>query len=304
MSSCVRIVLSDIPSAAARLSADLLGLRMADKRTRSLFSGVLTVRRGPGGDLSVSEPTVRNVVYQDDLSTAKPLPGVLLQAFQSIIESNNSSGGTGLDISALLSGSSGFVYTTSNRNNGGGRKRDLGDEIPAGKFTNSPYVYSILFPVIDTCTVEIPSKEATNVAFLQHSQYLLTQQLSACKNSNLQNQTDLLTHRKTGQIIQVQTTATDLNDTLVETRQNLNQENLDQNNISHAHHEGHRKEDYHSIHPIAHINPQEELSLQDTPHEYKLRHSRHKHRTHNNNNHFGDEILESKNDNEEHDNKR
>ncbi|PSN56535.1 hypothetical protein C0J52_14737 [Blattella germanica] len=58
---CVRIVLSDIPSAAARLRADLLGLRMADKRTRALFSG-----RGPGGDLSFSEPTVRNVVYQDD----------------------------------------------------------------------------------------------------------------------------------------------------------------------------------------------------------------------------------------------
>ncbi|PSN54478.1 hypothetical protein C0J52_05559 [Blattella germanica] len=44
-------------SAAARLRVDLLRLRMADKRTCSLFSGVLTVRRGPGGDLSFSEPT-------------------------------------------------------------------------------------------------------------------------------------------------------------------------------------------------------------------------------------------------------
>ena len=210
-------------------------------------------------------------MFETVAATAKPFPGVLLPAVRTIIESNHS-GGAGSDIAALLSEATGFTYTAPNAS---GRKRDLGDTFPTGKFNASPYVYSYMFPVIDICTVEMPAKDAANAAFLQQTQYLLTQQLSNCK-SNTQNQTELQAK------ILLAT-----NETLAEAQ--------DQNNISHVHREHH-----HSNQHPAHNNPEENTSA----HGFKVRHSHHKHRSHTPSNHFDEAPFKRRANDEERENER
>ncbi|KAJ9591150.1 hypothetical protein L9F63_002305, partial [Diploptera punctata] len=232
-------------------------VRHAVRQWRQLgknFGLVVEVENEDGEVLKASD-YFKIMNCSNEASTAKPLPGVLLSAVRTIIESNSNGR---LDIAALLGGSTAFTH---NGNTAGGKNTDLGDELSRGKFTNSPYVYSFLFPVIDICTVEIPAKEAANAAFLQQTQYLLTQQLTPCKN-NAENQTELEENR-------THQTATDINEneTLVET-----QDNVDQNNISHINREAFKKEHRHNNHH----------SAQEIPaHGFKLRHSRHKHRSHN-----------------------
>lgn len=270
-------------------------VRHAARQWRQLgknFGLVVEVENEDGEVLKASD-YFKIMNCSNEASTAKPLPGVLLPAVRTIIESNYS-GGAGFDIAALLGGATGFIYSAPNGNNGGERKRDLGDDFPTGKFSSSPYVYSFLFPVIDLCTVEIPAKEAANAAFLQHTQYLLTQHLAPCK-SNTENQTDV---QKTHGAIKTQQTATDVNEneTLVET-----QDNSDQNNISHAHREEHKKDHHHHS---THMNPHEDTPMQEPAHGNKLRHSRHKHRPHNNNNHFDEESIKRRDNDEEQENER
>jgi hypothetical protein len=195
------------------------------------------------------------------------------------LESNYASARTGFDI--IASGPE-FTYTnpiSSNSPDSGGRKgeTDLGDEDTPRRITNSPYVYSFLFPVIDMCTIEVPAQEAANAAFLQHAQYLLTQHLAACKNRNTQNHTDLiLMHGTPIHTTQIYPMTIEENKTATLEGNNKTEEF---NNISHVEHEGHRKDHRHNSHHATRLAIPEEIfsSMQDSPRAVKIRHSRHHH---------------------------
>jgi hypothetical protein len=199
------------------------------------------------------------------------------------LESNYASGRTGFDdLSSFIASGPEFTYTNPNSNNypdNGGRKTetDLEDEDTPRKITSSPYVYSFLFPVIDMCTIEVPAQEAANAAFLHHAQYLLTQHLSACKNRNTQNHTDIiLMHGTPIHTTQVYPMTGEENKTGT---LEVNNKTEECNNISHAEREGHRKDHRHNSHHAARLAEQEEIfpSMQDTPRAVKIRHSRHHH---------------------------
>ncbi|XP_021935122.1 uncharacterized protein LOC110837379 isoform X2 [Zootermopsis nevadensis] len=232
--------------------------------------GLVVEVENEDGDLLKASDYFTAMNCSNEASTARPLPGVLLQAAQTYLEANYASARAGFDI--IASGPE-FTYTNPNSNNKG--ETDIRDEDDSRNTGSSTYVYSFLFPVIDMCTIEVSAQEAANAAFLQHAQYLLTQQLAACKNRNTQNHTDLiLMHGTPIHTTQVYPMTIEENKTGT---LEVNNKTEEVDNISH---EGHRKDHRHNGHHASRLDTPEELlpSMQDSPpRAVKIRHSRHHH---------------------------
>ncbi|XP_069702925.1 uncharacterized protein [Periplaneta americana] len=208
-------------------------------RTSGKNFGLVVEVENEDGELLKAADYFTAMNCSNEASTAKPLPGLFLPAAQSLIESDYGAAGAGYNIPIYSSGT-GFSY---NAGHGGGRKRDTNirrDEDNTRRFSNSPYLYSFLFPVIDMCTVEVPAQEAANAAFLHHAQFVLSQHLAACKNRNRQQQQQ---HNSTDGIAVPQPTPT-ANDTV--TPDNAANQTEDANNIAHEEH--HHKRIRHERH--------------------------------------------------------
>jgi len=205
-------------------------------------------------------------------ATARPLPGVLLQTAQSSYAASR----TGLDISHIMGSWPDSTYAnpiSSNFPDNGRRKKqtDHRDEEAPRRVTNSPYVYTFLFPVIDMCTVQVPAQEASNAAFVNHAQHLLTQLMAACRTTHIQNYADLILMDETPNYPTQAQPVTEETNTTTTTEVN------NSNNASHGHREGHKKDQCRNILHAIRLAIPEELSpsTQESLCSVKIRHLRH-----------------------------
>lgn len=191
------------------------------------------------------------------------------------MESSYASSGTGLDISHIMASLPDSAYTNpiSRIFPDNGRKKketDHKEEDAARRVPISPYVYTFVFPVIDMCTVQVPAQEATNAAFVHNAQHLLTQLMAACRTTNMHNYADvILMHETPNYRPQAQPVTEETNTTSTTDVSNLN--------VSHAHREGHKKDQCRNILQAVRLALPEELSpsMLDSLCSIKIRHMRH-----------------------------